>query len=107
MVSWAGLWSNRGLEAKPPEGARGQSGPLAPSGRGLGWADENRRFSEASWIDFGKRTCCAECPLHQGDLVRSVRMDPQSGTGQPDQAPAYTTSKQVQAWFLGRSRDRW
>jgi chromosome segregation ATPase len=34
-------------------------------------------------------------------------MDAQSGTGQPDTAPAYTTSKQVQAWFLGRSRDRW
>jgi chromosome segregation ATPase len=34
-------------------------------------------------------------------------MDAQSGTGQPDNAPAYTTSKQVQAWFLGRSRDRW
>jgi chromosome segregation ATPase len=28
-------------------------------------------------------------------------------TDQPDEKPAYTTSKQVQAWFLGRSRDRW
>jgi hypothetical protein len=34
-------------------------------------------------------------------------MDAQSGTGQTDKAPGYTTSKQVQAWFLGRSRDRW
>jgi chromosome segregation ATPase len=31
-------------------------------------------------------------------------------TGDPgpiDTKPAYTTSKQVQAWFLGRSRDLW
>ena len=31
-------------------------------------------------------------------------MDPTTGTGQP---PVYTTSKQVQAWFLGRSRELW
>jgi chromosome segregation ATPase len=30
------------------------------------------------------------------------------GTGQDDrQARHYTTSHRVQAWFLGRSRDRW
>src|SRR5919202_4305914 len=34
-------------------------------------------------------------------------MDTQAGTDQADQKPTYTTSKQVQAWFLGRSRDRW
>jgi chromosome segregation ATPase len=34
-------------------------------------------------------------------------VDAQAGSDQPDNKPAYTTSKQVQAWFLGRSRDRW
>jgi chromosome segregation ATPase len=34
-------------------------------------------------------------------------VDAQAGTEQADDKPAYTTSKQVQAWFLGRSRDRW
>ena len=33
-------------------------------------------------------------------------MDSTTRTEQHDK-PAYTTSKQVQAWFLGRSRDRW
>jgi hypothetical protein len=30
-----------------------------------------------------------------------------TGTGQQDKSLPYTTSKQVQAWFLGRSRDLW
>jgi septal ring factor EnvC (AmiA/AmiB activator) len=34
-------------------------------------------------------------------------MDGRTGTDQTDDTPRYTTSKQVQAWFLGRSRDRW
>jgi chromosome segregation ATPase len=34
-------------------------------------------------------------------------MDATTGTGQQDKQSAYTTSKQVQAWFLGRSRDLW
>jgi chromosome segregation ATPase len=34
-------------------------------------------------------------------------MDATTQTGSQDQAPAYTTSKQVQAWFLRRSRDGW
>ena len=34
-------------------------------------------------------------------------MDAQPGADQADHKPTYTTSKQVQAWFLGRSRDRW
>ena len=34
-------------------------------------------------------------------------MDVQQGTGQPDKAPGYTTSKQVQAWSPRRSRDLW
>ena len=34
-------------------------------------------------------------------------MDAQAGTDHADNKPTYTTSKQVQAWFLGRSRDRW
>jgi chromosome segregation ATPase len=34
-------------------------------------------------------------------------MDAQAGADQADNKPTYTTSKQVQAWFLGRSRDRW
>jgi hypothetical protein len=34
-------------------------------------------------------------------------MDATIGTSPQDKPPAYTTSKQVQAWFLGRSRDRW
>jgi chromosome segregation ATPase len=34
-------------------------------------------------------------------------MDTQARTDQADHKPTYTTSKQVQAWFLGRSRDRW
>lgn len=34
-------------------------------------------------------------------------MDAQTGTDEADDKPPYTTSKQVQAWFLGRSRDRW
>jgi septal ring factor EnvC (AmiA/AmiB activator) len=34
-------------------------------------------------------------------------MDGPTGTGQQDKPSAYTTSKQVQAWFLGRSRDLW
>jgi chromosome segregation ATPase len=34
-------------------------------------------------------------------------VDAQVGTEQAGDKPAYTTSKQVQAWFLGRSRDRW
>jgi len=34
-------------------------------------------------------------------------VDAQAGTDRADDKPTYTTSKQVQAWFLGRSRDRW
>jgi chromosome segregation ATPase len=34
-------------------------------------------------------------------------MDAMSETCPRDKQTAYTTSKQVQAWFLGRSRDRW
>ncbi len=34
-------------------------------------------------------------------------MDATTQTCQQDEQPAYTTSKQVQAWFLRRSRDRW
>ena len=34
-------------------------------------------------------------------------MDVTTETDQQDQPPAYTTSKQVQAWFLRRSRDAW
>jgi chromosome segregation ATPase len=34
-------------------------------------------------------------------------MDVSAGTDQHDKPPAYKTSKQVQAWFLGRSRDLW
>jgi len=34
-------------------------------------------------------------------------MDAETGTEQPHQKRSYTTTKQVQAWFLGRSRDRW
>lgn len=34
-------------------------------------------------------------------------MDVPTGTNQQDKPPTYKTSKQVQAWFLGRSRDLW
>jgi chromosome segregation ATPase len=34
-------------------------------------------------------------------------MDATARTCQQANEPAYTTSKQVQAWFLGRSRARW
>ena len=34
-------------------------------------------------------------------------MDATSGTDEPNNEVAYTTSKQVQAWFLRRSRDLW
>src|SRR3954468_3787816 len=34
-------------------------------------------------------------------------MDLPAGTDQLDKPPAYKTSKQVQAWFLGRSRNLW
>ena len=34
-------------------------------------------------------------------------MDATTGAGRQDKQSAYTTSKQVQAWFLGRSRDLW
>jgi len=34
-------------------------------------------------------------------------MDVPGGTDQHDTPPVYKTSKQVQAWFLGRSRDLW
>jgi|SRR5689334_227545 hypothetical protein len=34
-------------------------------------------------------------------------MDGPTGTEQDDNKAPYTTSKQVQAWFLKRSRDRW
>jgi septal ring factor EnvC (AmiA/AmiB activator) len=34
-------------------------------------------------------------------------MDAPKGTGPQDKQAVYTTSKQVQAWFLGRSRDLW
>jgi chromosome segregation ATPase len=34
-------------------------------------------------------------------------MDATARMCQQANEPAYTTSKQVQAWFLGRSRDRW
>jgi chromosome segregation ATPase len=34
-------------------------------------------------------------------------MDATTQTCQKEKQPAYTTSKQVQAWFLGRSRNRW
>jgi hypothetical protein len=34
-------------------------------------------------------------------------MDAATHSPEPDGKPAYTTSKQVQAWFLRRSRDLW
>jgi chromosome segregation ATPase len=34
-------------------------------------------------------------------------MDAAANSSEPDGKPAYTTSKQVQAWFLRRSRDLW
>jgi len=34
-------------------------------------------------------------------------MDATTGMDPQNNQPAYTTSKQIQAWFLGRSRDRW
>ncbi len=34
-------------------------------------------------------------------------MDEPPDTAPPGKPATYTTSKQVQAWFLGRSRDRW
>ena len=34
-------------------------------------------------------------------------MDAPTRTCQQDKEPAYTTSKQVRAWFLRRSRDLW
>jgi chromosome segregation ATPase len=34
-------------------------------------------------------------------------MDTTTRTCPPGNEPSYTTSKQVQAWFLGRSRNRW
>ena len=34
-------------------------------------------------------------------------MDAAVSPSDHDSKPAYTTSKQVQAWFLRRSRDRW
>lgn len=34
-------------------------------------------------------------------------MDEPTAAGQHDKPTTYTTSKQVQAWFLGRSRDLW
>jgi chromosome segregation ATPase len=34
-------------------------------------------------------------------------MDAAAYSSEPDGRPAYTTSKQVQAWFLRRSRDLW
>jgi chromosome segregation ATPase len=34
-------------------------------------------------------------------------MDVAVSSSDQDNQPAYTTSKQVQAWFLRRSRDRW
>lgn len=34
-------------------------------------------------------------------------MDATTAIDQQSNQPAYTTSKQVQAWFLGRSRERW
>jgi hypothetical protein len=34
-------------------------------------------------------------------------MDDRPEADQPRAARAYTTPKRVQAWFLGRSRDRW
>jgi len=34
-------------------------------------------------------------------------MDAPTGTDQQDKPSTYKTSKQVQAWFLGRSRDLW
>jgi hypothetical protein len=34
-------------------------------------------------------------------------MDTAVNSSDQDRKPAYTTSKQVQAWFLRRSRDRW
>jgi chromosome segregation ATPase len=34
-------------------------------------------------------------------------MDGPTGTEQDGNKTSYTTSKQVQAWFLKRSRDRW
>jgi chromosome segregation ATPase len=34
-------------------------------------------------------------------------MDAAAHSSEPEGKPAYTTSKQVQAWFLRRSRDLW
>src|ERR1019366_3587270 len=53
--------------------------------------------------------CCAVygCGMIASFRVRRARMDATTATDQPDKQSAYTTSKQVQAWFLRRSRDLW
>src|SRR3954453_16733777 len=50
-------------------------------------------------------SCCA----HRGRSfvsLRSSTMDTTASAADQDCTPTYTTSKQVQAWFLRRSRDR-
>jgi hypothetical protein len=46
-------------------------------------------------------------PPHPGSLSRGLRMDALHETEPTDTKTTYKTSKQVQAWFLKRSRDRW
>jgi hypothetical protein len=93
----------------PHKGGGLSSGSLPPCGGGLGWADENSHFLGAFPVDHGNRSCCAVYRF--GRIVpfrgRRTRMGGPTGTSQHDKPSAYTTSKQVQAWFLGRSRDLW
>lgn len=58
-------------------------------------------------IDMGKRFCCACYRCTRVTYHGDFSMDVSTPTCQQDQEPAYTTSKQVQAWFLRRSRDGW
>lgn len=49
--------------------------------------------------------CCAcEPEVHAQSLEKELRMDT---TGSQDGKGKYKTPRWVQAWFLGRSRDRW
>jgi Basic region leucine zipper len=71
----------------------------------LGWPDENAvafcrlGLARSLWI------CCA-----WGPEALALSIDKELGmdvAGSPDGKVKYKTPRWVQAWFLGRSRDRW
>jgi hypothetical protein len=73
--------------------------------KGRGWADENRVESVHFGLVCFLHLCCACGPVVPAQrLDEEFRMD---ATAPKDGKVKYKTPRWVQAWFLGRSRERW